>query len=87
MTDPLKESVLRSLLKALSWRVVGLCSTILIAWIVFRDIKPALAIGGIEFFAKFFVYYGHERLWQMVPRGTIRKVLSHDRQPARADKN
>ena len=71
-----KESALRSLLKALSWRVVATVTTILIAWLVFKNIEQALAIGGIEFFAKFFVYYAHERLWQLVPRGTFRKAAA-----------
>ena len=34
----------------------------------------SLAIGSIEFFAKIPVYYGHERLWQLLPRGTVRKA-------------
>ncbi|MEO1844239.1 MAG: DUF2061 domain-containing protein [Roseibacillus sp.] len=72
-----KETNARSLLKALSWRVIATLTTILIAWLVYRDIKPALAIGGIEFIAKFFVYYGHERLWQLIPRGTIRRTANN----------
>ena len=73
----LKESNLRSLLKALSWRVLAFVTTFLIAWAVGGDPKIAVAIGGTEFVAKFFIYYGHERLWQMIPRGTIRKAISH----------
>jgi uncharacterized membrane protein len=72
-----KETNARSLLKALSWRVIATLTTILIAWLVYRDIKPALAIGGIEFIAKFFVYYGHERLWQLISRGTIRRTANN----------
>lgn len=75
-TEVQKESNLRSLLKAISWRLIATGTTILIAWLVYRDIGPALAIGGIEFFAKFFVYYFHERLWQIIPRGTISKAVS-----------
>jgi len=71
-----KESKVRSLLKAVSWRVIATITTILIAWLVYRDIRPALAIGGIEFVAKFLVYYLHERLWQIVPRGRIRQAVS-----------
>ena len=60
----------RSLLKAVSWRVLATATTVLIAWMVYGDIKPALAIGGIEFVAKFVVYYLHERAWQMRPRSS-----------------
>ena len=73
MSDVQKESNVRSLLKAVSWRIIATITTIFIAWLVYGDIGPALAIGGIEFFAKFFVYYAHERLWQVVPRGTFRR--------------
>ena len=76
MDEIQKESKVRSLLKAVSWRVIATTTTILIAWLVYRDIKTAFAIGGIEFFAKFLVYYLHERLWQIVPRGRIRGAIS-----------
>ena len=70
-----KESHLRSFAKALSWRVLATTTTALIAWIVTGDISTAIVIGGIEFIAKFFIYYGHERVWQLVPRGTIRRII------------
>ena len=71
-----KESNVRSLLKALSWRGIATITTILIVLLISGDIGSALAIGGIEFFAKFLVYYLHERLWQIVPRGMIREAAS-----------
>jgi uncharacterized membrane protein len=69
-----RESHLRSFLKALSWRVLATTTTAIIAWVITGDISTAIVIGGIEFFAKFFIYYGHERVWQLVPRGTIRHI-------------
>lgn len=68
-----RESTTRSLLKALSWRFVATGTTISIAYFIYGDIKPALAIGGIEFVAKFIIYYLHERLWQRAPIGTFSK--------------
>ena len=59
-----RESHLRSFLKALSWRVVATTTTAIIAWFITGDISTAIAIGSIEFVAKFFIYYGHERAWQ-----------------------
>ena len=70
-----RESHLRSFLKALSWRVLATTTTALIAWIVTGDISIAIFIGGIEFIAKFFIYYGHERVWQLVPRGSTRHII------------
>ena len=67
-----RESHLRCFLKSLSWRVLATTTTAVIAWFITDDVSIAIAIGSIEFIAKFFIYYGHERMWQLVPRGTIR---------------
>jgi uncharacterized membrane protein len=69
-----RESHVRSLLKGLSWRFLATGTTILIAWITTDDVSLALKIGGIEFFAKFFIYYLHERAWLFVPAGAIRRL-------------
>ena len=74
MTEILRESRLRSVLKALSWRVVATSTIILIALFTTGDIEMALEIGFIEFFIKFALYYLHERAWQLAPRGSIRKL-------------
>ncbi|MCS1409333.1 MAG: hypothetical protein M2R45_02513 [Verrucomicrobia subdivision 3 bacterium] len=71
-----RESHLRSLLKGLTWRLVATGTTMLIAWLTSGDVMLALKIGGIEFVAKFFVYYLHERVWLCVPMGTIRGFLT-----------
>lgn len=60
------DSVKRSIAKSLTWRITATFTTILIAWLILGDINPALAIGGVEFFAKIFVYYLHERAWNKV---------------------
>lgn len=74
--SPQRESTLRSLIKAVSWRIIATLTTICIAWLVFDDIDKALAVGGIEFFVKFVIYFLHERAWQLVPRGTFRSAKS-----------
>ena len=70
-----KESRLRSVLKAASWRVLATLATIGIAYIVTGKIDDALKIGGIEVVAKMIIYYFHERAWAQVPLGTVRKIL------------
>ena len=62
-----KETRARSLLKALSWRIVATVTTAIIAYIITGDVDTAVAIGSIEFVLKFFIYYAHERAWQSVP--------------------
>lgn len=70
-----KESHIRSILKTISWRIIATTTTVTIAYFIFGDITNALKVGGIEFFAKMVIYYLHERAWQAVPYGTIRKML------------
>lgn len=62
----MKESKLRSLLKAITWRITATLTTILIAWMLIGDVSVAMAIGSIEFFAKFVIYYLHERAWNRI---------------------
>ena len=62
------ESVLRSILKSFSWRIIAISDTILTVFIitcVFGDcgVKNALTIGILEFLTKFVGYYIHERIW------------------------
>ena len=52
-----------SLLKTISWRIVGTIDTITISYIVTGQIKSALSIGGFEVFSKMVLYYLHERAW------------------------
>lgn len=73
-----RESHVRSMLKAFSWRIVATTTTTLIAWWMTGEVGTALSIGSIEFFIKFFVYYAHERIWQLVPRGAVRKLLGRN---------
>ena len=71
-----KESRIRSLFKGFTWRILATATTITIAYIITGQIGDAFKIGGIEFFGKLVIYYLHERAWQAVPRGTIRKIFT-----------
>lgn len=73
----LRESHLRSVLKGLTWRALATATTVIIAYFVTGMVAVALQIGAIEVVAKIVVYYVHERVWQLVPRGTIRKIYHH----------
>lgn len=61
------ESRLRSLLKAISWRVIATLTTMLITWWVTGSLNAAMLVGSVEFFAKFVIYYLHERIWLRIP--------------------
>jgi len=71
-----RESHLRSIAKGLTWLILATFTTAPIACFVTGSIKPALANGGVEFFLKFMVFYGHERAWETVPHGSFRKLES-----------
>lgn len=61
-----KESNLRSILKAISWRTLGTIDTFVLSWIITGQIHLAAAIGGLEVFTKMVLYYAHERVWQRI---------------------
>ena len=73
-----RESHLRSLLKAFSWRILATLTTASIAYAVTGQIDTALLIGGVEFGMKLVIYYVHERVWQLIPRGTVRRLYQPD---------
>ena len=81
---PARESQLRSVLKAVTYRITGTVTTGLITFYVTGEFVTALAIGSIEPFVKLVVYYVHERAWQRVPIGTIRR-LAHLEAPAETE--
>ena len=63
------ESRRRSLVKALSWRLVALTITTLVAYVLFQDAKVAASVGLIDSLVKILAYYAHERAWQHVSFG------------------
>ena len=60
------ESRVRALTKALTWRITATLTTVCIAFVLTGEIGVAAMIGGSEFVIKFFIYYGHERAWNLV---------------------
>jgi uncharacterized membrane protein len=64
-----REQPIRSLAKAISWRVTGSLDTILLSWLFTQSMNTALAIGLTEVITKTFLYYGHERIWSRVRLG------------------
>jgi uncharacterized membrane protein len=57
-------SHLMSLVKGISWRIVGTIDTIMIAWLVTGKIHMAVSIGSVEIFTKIALYYLHDRAWE-----------------------
>ncbi|MGD9107950.1 MAG: DUF2061 domain-containing protein [Gammaproteobacteria bacterium] len=55
---------LRSITKALSWRILATMTTFAISFFVTRSVVFATSISMIEVVAKIILYYFHERAWQ-----------------------
>jgi len=73
-----KDSPTRSILKALSWRLVASGATFIISFTIFtqatqtafKDIVGAVSlITGVDIIAKLILYYLHERLWTNIVWG------------------
>ena len=63
------ERPFRSIVKSISWRIVGTLDTIIIAWFVTGEVGLALTIGSIELVTKMVLYFFHERIWNIVKWG------------------
>jgi|TARA_E500000305_G_C3903946_1_gene180106 uncharacterized membrane protein len=66
----MKVTKLRSILKAISWRIVGTLDTMALGWIITGSPIMGLKIGALELFTKFILYYFHERIWLQSKFGT-----------------
>ena len=53
----------RSILKDISWRIVGTLDTMILGWVITGNPLIGLKIGALELITKFRLYYLHERIW------------------------
>jgi uncharacterized membrane protein len=60
---------LRSIVKSLSWRIIGTLDTVVISWIITGQVALAISIGSIELVTKMVLYFFHERLWNIIKWG------------------
>ena len=65
----MNESAVRSLAKAVSWRLTGTADTFLISWVITGEPLLASGIALTEVFTKIFLYWAHERAWNRVKWG------------------
>ena len=68
-TDTKSEKPARSVIKSISWRIIGTLDTVLISWIVTGALTVAFSIGVIELFSKMILYFFHERIWNKINWG------------------
>ena len=67
----MKDKRSRSLMKAISWRITGTIDTIVISYLITRQVRWALSIGFVEVFTKILLYFAHERAWDRISFGRI----------------
>ncbi len=58
-----RKTHLTTILKSISWRIVGTIDTIVISYFVTGKVEMALSIGFVEVFTKLTLFYLHERAW------------------------
>jgi uncharacterized membrane protein len=61
----------RSLTKAVSWRLIGSLDTFVLSLIVTGSGRYALSIASVEALTKIALYYLHERAWRRVRWGRL----------------
>jgi uncharacterized membrane protein len=59
---------IKSVMKSVSWRIVGTIDTMILSYFITGKITVAVSIGGAEVFTKILLYYLHERLWSHIHR-------------------
>ena len=62
---------MRSLSKAVSWRVIGGLDTFILSYIITGNAKYAISITSLEAVTKIVLYYIHERGWRLIPWGRL----------------
>ncbi|MAU17298.1 MAG: hypothetical protein CMH46_17365 [Muricauda sp.] len=67
--DNTSESPKRSIVKSISWRIVGTLDTIIISWLVTGTLSLAFSIGLVELVTKMVLYFFHERIWNAIKWG------------------
>jgi uncharacterized membrane protein len=65
----LNDTPIRSLVKAISWRVTGTIDTFLISWLITGQILLASGIAFTEIITKIFLFWMHERAWNRITWG------------------
>ena len=68
------ESKTRSVLKSISWRIIGTIDTMVISYLIVGNTSVALSIGGIEVISKMVLYFAHERIWNYLKMGKNEKI-------------
>jgi uncharacterized membrane protein len=67
--DKKSEKPIRSVVKAISWRLVGTLDTLVISYFITQKISLAASIASLEVMTKMILYFFHERVWNTIKWG------------------
>ena len=65
------DSIIRSLVKTISWRLTGTFCTFLISFIILGDIATSSTIALIQLIFNTIIFYIHERIWNIIKWGRV----------------
>ncbi len=68
------EKPIRSLAKAISWRIVATLTTIILVVIFSKDLALGTIVGITELVSKTVIYYFHERVWNLLNFGREKRA-------------
>ena len=65
----MSDAPIRSLAKAVSWRITGTIDTFIISWIITGEPLLASGIALTEIMTKVGLFWAHERIWNKIGWG------------------
>jgi uncharacterized membrane protein len=65
------DTIVRSLVKTISWRLTGTFCTFLISFIILGDITASSTIALIQLILNTIMFYIHERIWNIIKWGKV----------------
>jgi uncharacterized membrane protein len=66
------ETHVRSIAKAVSWRIVATLTTIFLVYVFTGNLVISGGVGLTELLTKIVIYYVHERVWNAIGYGRIK---------------
>lgn len=65
----MKEKRFRSIIKAVSWRIIATSTTTVLVFIFTNNFELAIGVGIFDIITKLLFYYIHERVWNKIKWG------------------
>ena len=69
----MREKHSRSVAKSITWRVLATLTTMIIVFIFTGNLAASFGVGVIQAIANTILYYFHERAWNKIEWGVIKR--------------